>query len=105
MSIETYNEFLEAIKPNNGEDFGYSLEDVREFRMSNGIAWIGNLKLKGVTVGQVENKGNGGSHDYIFNNPQEHRAFKDAVKKAYEGRKTVDVADDCFINWLDRENA
>lgn len=94
-------EFYTSITPNNNETFGYSLANVKEFKMMDGIAWQGNIKLNGKKVGIVECRGDGGCYYYHFEKPVDRADFLDAVKEAYAGRKMWDVEEDCFINFLD----
>lgn len=94
-------EFYKEITPNNSETFGYELSNVKEFKMRNGIAWTGNLKLDGKKVAVVECHGDGGCYSYHFEKPVDRADFLDAVKEAYAGRTMLDVEEDCFINFLD----
>ena len=94
-------EFYSAITPNNNETFGYSLANVKEFKMSHGIAWQGNIKLNGKKIGEVSCDGNGGCYRYFFKTQRDRRNFYSDVREAYAGRKMWDVEEDCFINFLD----
>ena len=94
-------EFYSAITPNNNETFGYSLANVKEFKMVYGIAWQANIKLNGKKIGEVSCDGNGGCYRYFFKNYADELQFHLMVSKAYAGRKMVDVEEDCFINFLD----
>lgn len=93
--------FYNEIKPNNNDALGFSLSNVKEFKMLDGIAWTGNINLNGKKIGEVECDGDGGCFGYHFDNSENRVAFNTAVAKVYEGRNMIDVEADCFINWLD----
>lgn len=104
QALETLEDFYAAIEPNEGFTNHYTLTNVKEFKMHHGIAWTADLNVKGVKVADVECDGNGGCYSYHFTDPKERTFFKLAVKLAYVGRDMVDVEEDCFINWIDKDN-
>lgn len=101
MNVE---EFYKFIEPNEGFEHGYTLTDVKEFKMRGGVAWTGTIRLNGVAVIEVEDAGNGGCYSYHFSSKEARIAWDKAVADAYYMRDMIDVEEDCFVNHLDRDN-
>lgn len=101
LTVEQYYEF---ITPNKDFKNTYSLTDITECVMRDGVAWTGTIRSNGVPVGSVECHGDGGCYSYWFENAVERQLFDAAVHFAYEGRQMIDVDPDCFINYLDEIN-
>lgn len=104
MSNLTMQDFINEITPNEGFVNQYSLTDITECVMNDGVAWIGTIRLNNVPVGSVECHGDGGCYSYYFDASEERKNFMQAVTDAYYMRDMIDVEEDSFINFLDLEN-
>lgn len=99
----TQAQFIEAITPNEGFEHGYSLTDITECVMRDGVAWIGTIRLNNTPVGSVECHGDGGCYSYHFDEYSDRVLFTQTVADAYYMRDMIDVEEDCFINFLDAQ--
>lgn len=95
------DEFYQSITPNVDFENEWKLTGVKKFKMRNGIAWTGVLIFRGSIAGTVECRGDGGCYYYEFTCKLVEDSFNRAVKDAYAGRELWDVAEDCFVNYLD----
>ena len=92
--------YYKMISPKKGWHSAYSLGKCHEVEMSDGVAWERAIFKNGVKVGSVENRGDGGCHNYTFNTRADREHFEAVANDAYLGRDIAE-REDTFVDWMD----
>lgn len=92
--------YYKDITPNEGWNSPYSLGPCKEMRLRKGIAWTRPILRDGMTVGDVENNGDGGCHWFSFPDLDIQEDFEALADEAYLGRDITERTD-TLVNWMD----